>query len=174
MAKKSNQPKSGQQSDGQSQETELTRDPVTVRDMAAAYPVNSVMDLGDEGNRSRVVTSFDVYTDEGLARLIEATNVADVRADQLDGEVFRLVDYCVTAATYQSDQEDVPRDGVRIVLWDDTGRTLATSSFMIGRVLDILRTKYGPNSFDPPIPLRIVPSVLPNGHRSFKVTLAGD
>ena len=101
--------------------------------------------------------------------LFDSQNPPLYSVDDLDGEPFAIAHYLVGRAEYQDDTEDESRMGIKIVLWNPDGESLATSSMQIARALDLMVSSFGPGPYDPPIRLKFTPVQTKRGRRTFRV-----
>jgi len=123
----------------------------------------------DDWQGPEIVSNIPLGTAEGTRMLFDSQNPPTYSVDELDGEPFAISHYLVGRAEYQDDTEDESRMGIKIVLWNPDGESLATSSMQIARALDLMVSSFGPGPYDPPIRLKFTPVQTKRGRRTFRV-----
>ena len=121
-----------------------------------------------------IVANVPLGTPEGTRMLFDSQNPPTYAVDDLDGEPFAIVHWFVSRAEYQDDSEDEPRPGIKIILWNPEGESLATSSHQIARAMDMMVSSFGPGPYDPPIRLKFTPVQTKRGRRTFRVDYVED
>ena len=116
-----------------------------------------------------IVANIPIGTTEGTKMLFDSQNPPTFSVDDLDGEPFAIKYWFVSRAEYQDDTEDEPRMGVKIILWNEEGESLATSSHSIARAMDMLVASFGQGPYDPAIKLSFTPVQTKRGRRTFRV-----
>jgi hypothetical protein len=116
-----------------------------------------------------IVANIPIGTPDGTKMLFDSQNPPTFSVDDLDGEPFAIKYWFVSRAEYQDDSEDEPRLGVKIILWNAEGESLATSSHSIARAMDMLVASFGQGPYEPAIKLSFTPVQTKRGRRTFRV-----
>ena len=118
--------------------------------------------------------NFDVKTEEGFDMAMRLGEVGIPKLSQLDGEAFELVYWAAEGSLYNGEDDDEPREGVRLALWDKDGVMFRTTSMGVIRQLDRIIAFRGEGPYDPPMKLRITPAETSGGRRTYNVAIWRD
>lgn len=141
----------------------------------AEYVGASFNDLATESwTGPEIVSNIPLGTPEGTRMLFDSQNPPTYSVDDLDGEPFAIAHWFVSRAEYQDDSEDEPRPGIKIILWNPEGESLATSSHQIARAMDMLVASFGAGPYDPAVKLKFTPAQTKRGRRTFRVDYADE
>lgn len=117
------------------------------------------------------VANFDIRTPMGQKMFLSAAGDTELKGSSLNGEVFELVYWMAERAQFLDEQTGDTVPGVRVNLWDKTGRRLTASSWAVARFLDRLVKCFGNGPYDPPMGLTIQNHIRDDGKRSYKIDL---
>ena len=134
--------------------------------------IRSLHDMGDVDYKGPThACNFDIQTQSGRRRFLTAAGDAELRASDMNGEVFEMTHWLCEPAIFTDEVSGSKTSGCRVTLWDKGGRRLTAASWAITRYLDRLVKLYGTGEFEQPIGLLFTNKVDRNGNRSYGIEM---
>ena len=109
---------------------------------------------------------------EGARYILALTGPSDLRAADLDGQAFGVLDWLVHEISLVDAASGDERSALRLVLCDERGQTLSCVSDIAIRDWATVVEACGPGPYEPVIPIRIVARKTRAGRTMYTLRLA--
>lgn len=104
---------------------------------------NQLVIFNKETEERQMFTTCDLNKAENKAKIFNATENADVLANDCVGEELMLRDVYMEKIPYVDDETGEAKTKYRTILFDETGKTFATGSFGIYNTVTKILNIYG-------------------------------
>lgn len=111
--------------------------------------------MGLSQNKGRVMSSFDLSTDEGQTETLQYLQDNELLADHV-GEIIRIKDVVAHKVTIVDDKTGDVSDGMRTIIIDDKGKAYAaTSQGVTNSLAQIFSIKGEPQTWKKPVSVKV-------------------
>lgn len=105
--------------------------------------MNNIVLFNKENNERQMFATIDVTSKENKAKLFNATENADVLANDCVGEVFTLVDAYIERIPSIDEETGEQKIKYRTILFGDDGKTYASGAYGIYNTVAKILSIYG-------------------------------
>jgi hypothetical protein len=134
--------------------------------------IRSLVEMGDIGyNGPTHACNFDIHSESGMRRFMTAAGDAELRASDMDGEVFEMTHWLCEPAIFTDEGTGNKTTGCRVTLWDKQERRLTAASWAITRYLDRIVKLFGWGKLQHAIGLVFTNKIDRAGNRSYGIEM---